>query len=104
MDKKLIAICGDAIEEMKKIPDKSINLIVTDPPYNLNKNYGNNSDNLEFDEYLDFSKRWLNEASRVLTDNGSIYVFMGVRYISYIYTILVYMVTLRFVYIFLLQE
>ncbi|MBQ3692026.1 MAG: DNA adenine methylase [Clostridia bacterium] len=88
MDKKLIAICGDAIEEMKKIPDKSINLIVTDPPYNLNKNYGNNSDNLEFDEYLDFSKRWLNEASRVLTDNGSIYVFMGVRYISYIYTIL----------------
>lgn len=88
MDKKLVAICGDAIEELKKIPDKSINLIVTDPPYNLNKDYGNSKDSLNFNEYLDFSRLWLKEAHRVLADNGSIYVFMGMRYISYIYSIL----------------
>lgn len=88
MDKELIAICGDAIEELKKIPDKSINLIVTDPPYNLNKDYGNNQDKLEFEEYLEFSRAWLKEAKRVLTDDGTLYVFMGMRYISYIYTIL----------------
>lgn len=88
MDKKLTAICGDAIEEMKKIPDNSIHLIVTDPPYNLNKDYGNNTDNLEFNDYLEFSRQWLKEAKRVLTDNGSIYVFMGMKYISYIYSIL----------------
>lgn len=88
MDKELKAICGDAIEEMKKLPDSSVRLIVTDPPYNLNKNYGNNQDKLEFDEYLDFSRQWLREAARVLTDDGTIYVFMGMRYISYIYNIL----------------
>ena len=88
MDKKLIAICGDAIEELKKLPDKSINLVVTDPPYNLNKDYGKNQDNLEFEDYLEFSRQWLNEAQRILTDEGSIYVFMGMRYISYIYSIL----------------
>ena len=44
MDKELTAICGDAIEELKKIPSKSVQLIVTDPPYNLNKDYGNNKD------------------------------------------------------------
>lgn len=88
MDKGINVICGDAIEELQKISDKSVRLIVTDPPYNLNKNYGNNQDRLEFDEYLDFSRRWLNEASRILTDDGSIYVFMGMRYISYIYSIL----------------
>lgn len=88
MDKELIAVCGDAIEELKKLPDKSIRLIVADPPYNLNKNYGNNQDKLEFDDYLAFSRQWLTEASRVLTDDGSIYVFMGMRYISYIYSIL----------------
>lgn len=88
MDKKLELICGDAIEEMTKLPDKSVCLIVTDPPYNLNKNYGNNNDSLEFDEYLDFSRKWLKEAKRVLTDDGTIYVFMGMRYISYIYSIL----------------
>ena len=70
------------------MPDKSISLIVTDPPYNLNKDYGNNKDNLEFAEYLKFSKRWLSEAYRILKDDGSLYIFMGMKYISYIYTIL----------------
>lgn len=88
MDKGIIAICGDAVEEMKKIPDDSIRLIATDPPYNLNKNYGNNTDKLVFDDYLEFSRKWLKEAKRVLTDDGTIYVFMGMRYISYIYSIL----------------
>lgn len=88
MDKGLIAICGDAIGELKKLPDKSVQLVVTDPPYNLNKNYGNNNDKLEFNDYLDFSRQWLYEAKRVLTDNGTIYVFMGMRYISYVFAIL----------------
>ncbi|MDW2919957.1 site-specific DNA-methyltransferase [Mesomycoplasma ovipneumoniae] len=88
MDKALKIICGNAIEELKKIESKSINLIVTDPPYNLNKDYGNNKDNLEFEEYLEFSRQWLTEAKRVLKDDGTIYIFMGMRYISYIYCIL----------------
>ncbi|MDW2915242.1 site-specific DNA-methyltransferase [Mesomycoplasma ovipneumoniae] len=88
MDKNLKIICGNAIEELKKIESKSINLIVTDPPYNLNKDYGNNKDNLEFEEYLEFSRQWLTEAKRVLKDDGTIYIFMGMRYISYIYIIL----------------
>lgn len=88
MDKRLNIICGDSLVELKNIPDKSINLIVTDPPYNLNKNYGNNQDKLEFGEYLDFSRKWLSEAKRILKDDGTIYVFMGMRYISYIYNIL----------------
>lgn len=88
MDKELIIICGDAIGELKKLPSESIRLIVTDPPYNLNKNYGNNQDKLEFDQYINFSYDWLSEAKRVLTPDGTIYVFMGMRYISYIYNIL----------------
>ena len=88
MDKKLKIICGDAIEEMKKIKSQSIDLIVADPPYNLNKDYGNNKDKLEFEDYLDFSRKWLNESKRILKKTGTIYVFMGTRYISYIYMIL----------------
>ncbi len=88
MDIELKAICGDAIGEMQKLPDGCVRLVVTDPPYNLNKDYGNNKDKLAFDEYLEFSYRWLKEARRVLADDGTIYVFMGMRYISYIYKIL----------------
>ena len=76
------------LEEMKKLPSGCVRLVVTDPPYNLNKDYGNNKDKLAFDEYLEFSYRWLKEARRVLADDGTIYVFMGMRYISYIYKIL----------------
>lgn len=88
MDKELSIICADSTKELLKIPEKSVKLIVADPPYNLNKDYGNTQDKLEFDEYLMFSRAWLREAVRVLSDDGTLYVFMGMRYISYIYIIL----------------
>ena len=88
MAQRITAVCGDAVEEMQKFPDASVRLVTADPPYNLNKDYGNNQDDMEFHDYLDFSRSWLNEAKRVLTDDGSIYVFMGMRYIAYVYIIL----------------
>ena len=88
MDQELKAICGDAVEEMRKLSAHSVRLIVTDPPYNLNKDYGNNRDSMEFEAYLAFSRQWLREAKRVLTEDGTIYVFMGMRYISYVFNIL----------------
>lgn len=81
-------ICGDVIEKLRSLESESVNLIVTDPPYNLNKDYGKSQDKLEFDEYIAFSKEWLNECKRILKKDGTIYVFMGMRYISYIYEIL----------------
>lgn len=99
MDKKLnIDLqCIDAIEGMKKLPDNSVDLIVTDPPYNLSKNYGVTNDNMEFESYLKFSEMWLSEAKRVLKPTGTIYLFMGMRYISYIYIILEKKLNLNFV-------
>ena len=67
---------------------EGINVICGDPPYNLSKNYGNNHDSMTLYEYLKFSRSWLAEAVRVLTDDGSIYFFMGMRFISYLYIIL----------------
>lgn len=80
--------CGDAISLLKELPDSSINLIVADPPYNLGKDYGNNHDLKGFDDYLEFTRQWTSEAKRVLKDDGSMYVFMGMRFISYLYDIL----------------
>lgn len=79
---------GDALDLFREIPDESIDLIVADPPYNLGKDYGNTNDKREFDDYLSFSENWLTEAKRVLKKDGTIYVFMGVRFISYLYEIL----------------
>ncbi len=86
--KKMDLRCGDAIDLLKTIKAESIDLIITDPPYNLGKDYGNNHDLKGFEEYILFTKNWLSEAKRILKPTGSIYVFMGVRFISYLYGIL----------------
>ena len=79
---------GNALEKLPEIADESVDLIIADPPYNLGKEYGNNYDLKGFEEYLKFSNRWLTEAHRVLKPTGTIYVFMGFRFISYLYDIL----------------
>lgn len=90
MDKelKIELTCADVIDGLKSIGSETVDLIVTDPPYNLLKNYGVSADNLSFDQYLDFSRQWLLEAKRILKPTGTIYVFMGMQYISYIYQLL----------------
>ena len=65
-------INGDCIEVMKELPEGSIDLIVTSPPYGVNIAYDVHDDDMEINEYLDFSKNWLTEAYRLLKDDGRI--------------------------------
>lgn len=65
----------DCIEGLKDLPDNSVNLIVADPPYNLNKNFGKWDESKKKDVWLPWSKEWLNESKRVLKEDGSIFVY-----------------------------
>ncbi|TAE48959.1 MAG: site-specific DNA-methyltransferase [Cytophagales bacterium] len=79
---------GDCIEVMKNLPDKSVDIIFADPPYNLqlkNELYRPNQTRVDgvFDEwdkfesmetYDIFTQAWLKECKRVLKDNGTIWV------------------------------
>lgn len=65
-------INGNCIEVMGEHPENSIDLIVTSPPYGVGINYDVHNDDMEFDEYLDFSRRWITQAYRVLKDDGRI--------------------------------
>jgi len=76
---RLDIICGDAINEMGKIRSNSVDLIIADPPYNLGKDYGNDSDTKEFENYIDFTKKWIFEAKRILKPTGTIYIFMDLN-------------------------
>jgi site-specific DNA-methyltransferase (adenine-specific) len=81
-------IAGDSLIELCNIKTGSVDLVVADPPYNLSKDYGNNHDIQGFDEYILFSRDWLRQANRILKPTGTLYVFMGFRFISYLYDIL----------------
>jgi site-specific DNA-methyltransferase (adenine-specific)/adenine-specific DNA-methyltransferase len=68
-------IVGDCIEVMKGMPTGTADLIIADPPYNLNKDFGDWKELEKKKEWLPWSKLWLNEAERVLKPGGSIFVY-----------------------------
>jgi len=63
---------GDCVEVMKTLPEKSIDLIVTSPPYGVGIEYDVHDDDVQFEDYKEFSKKWLTEAFRLLKDDGRI--------------------------------
>jgi site-specific DNA-methyltransferase (adenine-specific) len=65
-------INGDCIEVMKTLPESSVDLVVTSPPYGVGIDYDTHDDDVVFDEYLVFAKNWLTETYRVLKDDGRI--------------------------------
>lgn len=65
----------DCIVGMRKLPPNSIDTIVADPPYNIGKDFGNNSDKQDMDIYLKWSKEWINESYRLLKDGGSLFIY-----------------------------
>lgn len=85
---------GDCLEYMKKIPTSSVDLIITDPPYNLGKFMENRDtnlgkmrenffgiagwDDLDYKEWKKSMDKFFHQSARVLKDGGSMIVFMAV--------------------------
>lgn len=63
-------ICGDCLEVLAAIPDNSVHLAITSPPYNLGINYDTHNDSLAYQEYLDWMKKVWMETKRVLIHGG----------------------------------
>lgn len=84
----LIPVNADSIEWMRTQTAESFDLIIADPPYNVGKNYGVTIDKVDKADYIQFLKDWTSEATRLLKPNGTIYIFMGFRFISYLYDVL----------------
>ena len=63
----------------------SINLIFADPPYNINKDFGNNQDKWDsIDKYINWCKEWIIECMRILTDNGTMYFMTATQHMPYL--------------------
>ncbi len=87
-------ICGDVVSELKKIPDNSIDLAITSPPYNLKnstgngmkdgrggkwskaalmKGYSHHSDDMPHEEYVAWQRACLKETMRTLKEDGAFF-------------------------------
>ena len=68
-------INDDCIKQMKLIHSDSVDIIICDPPYNIGKDFGNNSDKQEMDKYLVWCDEWITECIRILKPNGTLYIY-----------------------------
>ncbi len=68
---------ADCVQGMARLHAKSIDLVVTSPPYNLGIRYGKFADNAKRESYLDWCERWACEIDRLLQPNGSFFLNLG---------------------------
>lgn len=67
----------DCVKAMRELNEKSVDIVVTSPPYNLGIKYSNYKDTKTRDEYLVWSLEWAREVRRVLKDKGSFFLNLG---------------------------
>ncbi len=78
-------VLGDAVEALAaQVPDRSIDLIFADPPYNIGKNFNGRKDRWDSEEeYLVWCYLWLDLCIRKLKDSGSLYIMCSTQTLPY---------------------
>ncbi len=72
---KILHCIMNCCDFLKDIPDESVQLICIDPPYNLELTGWD-----IYDNYIEWAAKWINEAYRVLSKNGSMVIFGGIQF------------------------
>ena len=71
--KKSKIILGDVIKVLRELDrNNKFDVIIADPPYNIGKSFG---DNMELQNYINWSKNWIEQCLELLSDNGLMYVY-----------------------------
>jgi site-specific DNA-methyltransferase (adenine-specific) len=71
-----VLFSGDCLKILKNIKKNQIDTIFADPPFNLGKKYGSNTnDSIPDSEYLKWCKSWVKECVRILKPGGSIFLY-----------------------------
>jgi site-specific DNA-methyltransferase (adenine-specific) len=70
---------ADCLEVFGQLPPKSVDVIVTSPPYNLGIQYNRYQDTLSREDYLEWTHKWVAAAARVLRPDGSMFLNVGAK-------------------------
>ena len=76
-------ICGNSDILLQEMLSNGItvDLVLTDPPYNLNKDFGNDSDKLSLEDFLKISKKRIELCRDLLVWNSSLYRFYTINHV-----------------------
>ena len=83
-------LTGDALKLLGDLDNESVDLVIADPPYGIDKDFGNGEEwHLgDHNSWFDWQKRWLDEIPRVLKSTGSIFIYGIHHNIGYVQTYL----------------
>jgi site-specific DNA-methyltransferase (adenine-specific) len=70
---------GDCLDVLPRLPNASVHVVVTSPPYNLGIAYATYEDTLPRDEYLRWTGRWVAAVSAALRRDGSLFLNVGAK-------------------------
>ena len=70
---------GDCLDILSRLPERSVDVIVTSPPYNLGIRYRSYDDTMPRQEYLKWTAEWIQRAARVLAPHGSLFLNVGAK-------------------------
>lgn len=73
---------GDCLKVMKQVATGTVNLCISDSPYNLGQNYDTYTDKKSTKEFLDWARKWLGGIRRTLAADGSFWMFMSHHLVS----------------------
>lgn len=73
-DKRHTIYQGDVLENLKQLPDNSVDLIFADPPYNIGKDFDGLKEDWSEQDFLNWAYQWIDECHRVLAKNGTFYL------------------------------
>jgi site-specific DNA-methyltransferase (adenine-specific) len=68
-------IHNDSLLVLPTLEDNSAQIILADPPYNIGKDFGNNSDKQTLEDYLIWCEKWIKECIRILKPNGTMFIY-----------------------------
>jgi site-specific DNA-methyltransferase (adenine-specific) len=71
---------GDCIELMQRIDSGTIDLVFADPPFNIGYEYDQYHDRQEDDDYITWSRTWMEEVHRILKPGGTFWLAIGDEY------------------------
>jgi site-specific DNA-methyltransferase (adenine-specific) len=66
---------GDCLNILPTLESESAQIVIADPPYNIGKDFGNDSDKQPMDEYLKWCDSWIIECLRVLKPDGTMFIY-----------------------------
>ncbi len=80
---KHVVICGKVVDELSKFEDNEFDLIVADPPFNKDKDYGEfTDDNRKLEDYYSWVEDWIRLSFQKLKETGGFYIYINTQHLG----------------------